>query len=534
MSSETSLADAGVRAIKTGKYAEGIANLTKALKTRGAPLWHLERSKAHLRMNQFEHALYDAEMALRIAFDRANRHQMADAQIRRAITFFRMGRVAEADVCAFWAMRLADGARAMEDDGQQRKVDGNGDYIVRLAEVEAEGKPKTDAAMNTALNSKSIRTKEFSLRNQAFTWRIQALTQMDKLPAGHDGRKLHALVKYPELSQIPIPNEIPPSTSQDSSAAATSGGAPKDETAGIAGVPDATSSIDTWEQLWTQYHTLYTKHKIRFNFYQSNNNVTVSIFLKNLTKEQVALDSQEQAVKLSALGGASFGSFGDSITLLLFDKIQPEVTKWRVTPTQIELILQKQKLGRWPTLRPENAEIVDNLTLNPNTGISFKQFMDLVTALGYNDPSELELPSLHKDPSAWYTALLDKLRSRLEVRHGSSTPATIGPSISSGSIKQSAEKAVPASAPAYPTSSKKGAKNWDKIDDGDNEDTEKNADVNSFFQQIYKDSDEDTKRAMMKSFIESNGTALSTSWNDAKSKTYQTQPPDGVEAKKWE
>lgn len=383
MSSETSLADAGVRAIKTGKYAEGIANLTKALKTRGAPLWHLERSKAHLRMNQFEHALYDAEMALRIAFDRANRHQMADAQIRRAITFFRMGRVAEADVCAFWAMRLADGARAMEDDGQQRKVDGNGDYIVRLAEVEAEGKPKTDAAMNTALNSKSIRTKEFSLRNQAFTWRIQALTQMDKLPAGHDGRKLHALVKYPELSQIPIPNEIPPSTSQDSSAAATSGGAPKDETAGIAGVPDATSSIDTWEQLWTQYHTLYTKHKIRFNFYQSNNNVTVSIFLKNLTKEQVALDSQEQAVKLSALGGASFGSFGDSITLLLFDKIQPEVTKWRVTPTQIELILQKQKLGRWPTLRPENAEIVDNLTLNPNTGISFKQFMDLVTALGY-------------------------------------------------------------------------------------------------------------------------------------------------------
>lgn len=92
---------------------------------------------------------------------------------------------------------------------------------------------------------------------------------------------------------------------------------------------------------------------------------------------------------------------------------------------------------------------------------------------------------------------------------------------------------VPASAPAYPTSSKKGATNWDKIDDGDDEDTEKNADVNSFFQQIYKDSDEDTKRAMMKSFIESNGTALSTSWNDAKGKTYQTQPPDGVEAKKW-
>ncbi len=88
-------------------------------------------------------------------------------------------------------------------------------------------------------------------------------------------------------------------------------------------------------------------------------------------------------------------------------------------------------------------------------------------------------------------------------------------------------------APAYPTSSKKGPTNWDKIDDDDEEDASKNGDVNGFFQQIYKNADEDTKRAMMKSFTESNGTALSTSWTDAKSKTYKTEPPDGVEAKKW-
>lgn len=39
---------------------------------------------------------------------------------------------------------------------------------------------------------------------------------------------------------------------------------------------------------------------------------------------------------------------------------------------------------------------------------------------------------------------------------------------------------------------------------------------------------------MMKSFTESNGTSLSTNWDDVKEKRVETVPPDGVEAKKWE
>ncbi|KAJ2380238.1 Cochaperone protein, partial [Coemansia sp. RSA 2559] len=36
--------------------------------------------------------------------------------------------------------------------------------------------------------------------------------------------------------------------------------------------------------------------------------------------------------------------------------------------------------------------------------------------------------------------------------------------------------------------------------------------VNQLFQSIFKDADDDTRRAMMKSYVESNGTALSTDW----------------------
>lgn len=38
---------------------------------------------------------------------------------------------------------------------------------------------------------------------------------------------------------------------------------------------------------------------------------------------------------------------------------------------------------------------------------------------------------------------------------------------------------------------------------------------------------------MMKSFVESNGTVLSTSWEDVGSKTIETSAPEGMELRKW-
>lgn len=77
----------------------------------------------------------------------------------------------------------------------------------------------------------------------------------------------------------------------------------------------------------------------------------------------------------------------------------------------------------------------------------------------------------------------------------------------------------------YPSSLKK-AVDWSRFEAEDDE-------KEDFFEKLYKDVDEDTRRAMMKSYVESNGTVLTTNWAEAKTKTFETSPPEGMQAKKW-
>ncbi|KAG0673630.1 hypothetical protein C6P40_002862 [Pichia californica] len=72
----------------------------------------------------------------------------------------------------------------------------------------------------------------------------------------------------------------------------------------------------------------------------------------------------------------------------------------------------------------------------------------------------------------------------------------------------------------YPSITKKDWSKikFDDIDDDDGNNEEESQDPDGFFKKLYENAGDDAKRAMMKSFIESNGTSLSTDWNDVGSR----------------
>ncbi|KAF8380162.1 hypothetical protein HHK36_027645 [Tetracentron sinense] len=117
--------------------------------------------------------------------------------------------------------------------------------------------------------------------------------------------------------------------------------------------------------------------------------------------------------------------------------------------------------------------------------------------------------------------------SSLEFSKENAVPQKINVSSSIGSQR-----------PTYP-SSKSRAVDWDRLEaevkkEEKEEKLDGDAALNQLFRGIYQDADEDTRRAMSKSFVESNGTVLSTNWKEVGKKKVEGSAPDGMEMKKWE
>lgn len=203
--------------------------------------------------------------------------------------------------------------------------------------------------------------------------------------------------------------------------------------------------------------------------------MSVSIFSKGTNKEELKVDFQPTSVHLDSVIYPS----GDarSFQLDLWGEIDTSASKYTVTPNKVELNLIKKTPGKWAQLKSDGKP---------------------------------------KKPA---------------------TPAVTSAAAVTAESKPAAEASTAkaaAAGPAYPSSARTGPKNWDTLDVGEDGKEDEDGDVNIFFKRLFKNATPEQQRAMTKSFTESNGTSLSTDWNDVKGRKVETVAPEGVEPKKWD
>jgi len=197
---------------------------------------------------------------------------------------------------------------------------------------------------------------------------------------------------------------------------------------------------------------------LRHEFYETDENLTISIFDKGADLSQVAIKFEPR--KLSYVNG-------DKQLLLepLKGQINPDASEFTVGKVKVEIRLVKMAHGRWGTLI---GDAPDPLASTPSA------------------PSVAPTSSTPRKPQKnWEGITTDIL-----------------------------------------TSEKEKTTDQDPNVGGD-------ATLNGFFQKIFGDADDDTKRAMLKSYQESGGTTLSTNWDEVKKGKVEVKPPAGSEWKKW-
>ncbi|MCJ1419453.1 hypothetical protein MMC32_005808 [Xylographa parallela] len=232
--------------------------------------------------------------------------------------------------------------------------------------------------------------------------------------------------------------------------------------------------------------------KIRHEWYQSSDYVTIDLLAKGVPKDRATVDIQPSSLSISF--PLPTGADYDFSLEPLFAAVDSSGSTYKIMSTKVEFVLKKATPGQ-----------------------------------------------------KWHS---------LENPHGLPTTSNTTTPIPAAILNPKAAQDTP---PAYPTSSRSGPKNWDKLaadltkkpaskpdkdannggDKADEEDTYIDDDddggdpANAFFKKIFKDADPDTKRAMMKSYQESNGTALSTNWSEVGKGKVETSPPEGMVARKW-
>lgn len=477
-------ASRGAAALDSGDALSAVSAYTQALNQHpSSPDYFIQRSIAFTRLKaphepQHDLSLIDAEYAVLLGQKRARREKIQAAQQRRVVALFGLKQYANAAfiLSTMERWRTKEKRDKMEGDMWKAKVEQKLNALpaddparqVTVKEYPDKELP-SDAAMKKMLQAQLKADGTFNFETES--------------EEAREGTKTEVVASGPTKS------------SQD----APSNGIMVDHEMVISSAPAMSHSESSTAA------TPQPMSKIRHEWFQNAQNVTITLYAKGVPKDSAEIEFNEDSVSVSFPHPSNPASTFTFTLDPLFALIDDSASKASIMSTKVELTLRKKMVGeKWSAL--------EGLT-------------------------PLKEVANQAKPSSAKSAIL----------------STLGDSTS----KKSTE-----TAPSYPTSSRTGPKNWDKLADdltakkksSHKHKGEKSADkkegaegeqqqqedddidsdyggdpVDGFFKKLYAGADDDTRRAMMKSYQESGGTALSTDWKDVAKKKY-----DPVEDKKHE
>lgn len=317
--SHISAARKGLEAVEAKKWDEALPLLSTALQTSPNPAWLIGRSKALVGKNRFQEALDDANLAWHTAYERNKRPLISEANYRRAVAYFRLGQYANADACCVYSIRLIKGFPAVErEDPAKALTDADGFYTATSEAVQREAREEADkdTARNAERGMNMLDGLDLGPKGRearaANSLRFMILAAMERLEKDDPARKLTTSAR-PEQKDLKDLTDPKP-----------------------AEAPAAKPIIPADAQP-------------RLQDFQSDVNMSVSIFSKGVNKETLQVEYKPFSVHLDAIIYPN----GDTrpFDLELWGEIDPSASKHTVTPNKVELSLRKKTPGKWKQLK---------------------------------------------------------------------------------------------------------------------------------------------------------------------------------------
>jgi hypothetical protein len=268
----------GDKALAASNAPLAIQHYTRALiELPRAPSYYLQRAIAHSRVKPADggpksrEALQDAEVALSLARERGKRELILSAQMRRGVALFQLERYGDAK----FLFELIESKTSGEKEAQNK----------------AEG-------VKAAMAEGGSASKKNGYGAELRIWMAKVGRKLGELAEG-DEKAIVSVVEYPTDTRVPTEKELKAELESLKSGKVAGAGDKSGQENGQKDSPSSGAPSDQTKsetKVAAEASPLPAVQKVRHEWYQSQDSVVVTLYVKGIPKDKVEIELKDDSV----------------------------------------------------------------------------------------------------------------------------------------------------------------------------------------------------------------------------------------------